>query len=187
MPLFNKQDLISELIDRTDLIVSNVQGFLRLSNEELCRRPARDQWSIAEIFDHLNKTHEIYFKSILRQITSAPDVDQVEYKSGWLGDKLCEQLLPGPGGQSSKVRVHKILHPESESLDGQEVMRKFLQAEDTMHDIIRHASSKNLEKIRIPYSFTGLVKLKLGDSLRYLVAYSERYVLEARQIQEKGG
>jgi hypothetical protein len=186
MPLFNKQDLISELIDRTDLIVSNVQGFLRLSNEQLCLRPAQDQWSIAEIFDHLNKTHEIYFKSILRKITSAPDVGQLEYRSGWLGDRLCDQLLPGPGAKSPELRAHKISHPVSEALDGQDVMRKFLQAEDTMHDIIRHASTKNLQKIRIPYSFTGLIKLRLGDCLRYLVAYSERYVLEARQIQAKG-
>ncbi|HTQ27252.1 MAG TPA: hypothetical protein VMI35_03955, partial [Puia sp.] len=101
---------------------------------------------------------------------------------GWLGDWVCSKLVPRPDGRVLKMRVPKILLPAGKDPGGKEVLREFLQQMDTMHDIIRNAYSKDLEKIRIPFSLAGVVKLRLGDMLRYLVAYTERYVLEAQQV-----
>jgi DinB superfamily len=182
MPIFDKQDFLSELIDRTDLIASNVQSFLRLGNEELNYKPDDGKWSIAEIFDHLNRTHALHLKSVLAKITNAPDIQELTYNSGWLGDWVYGKIVPRPDGSVLKIKVPKILHPAGKELDGKEVLDEFLQQMDTMHDIVRHASTKDLEGIRIPFSFAGAVKLRLGDMLRYLVAYSERYVLQAQRV-----
>ena len=154
MPLFDKQEFLSELIDRTDLIASHVQNFLRLDNEVLNAKPTSGKWSIAEIFEHLNRIHETHLKSVLTRITSAPDVQELTYNSGWIGDFAYGKIVPRPDGTLLRIRIPKIFHP----------------------------SAKDLQGIKIPFAFAGLVRFRLGDMLHCLVAYSERHVLEARQV-----
>jgi len=182
MPLFDKQEFLSELIDRTDLIASHVQNFLRLDNEVLNAKPTSGKWSIAEIFEHLNRIHETHLKSVLTRITSAPDVQELTYNSGWIGDFAYGKIVPRPDGTLLRIRIPKIFHPSAKDLDGREVLQHFLQQLDTLHDIIRHSSTKDLQGIKIPFAFAGLVRFRLGDMLHCLVAYSERHVLEARQV-----
>jgi uncharacterized damage-inducible protein DinB len=184
MPVFNKQNLLSELMDRTDLINSNTRVFFRLSNEQLNSRLAPDRWSIAEIFEHLNITHGIYINFILTKITKATDVNTSLYKSGWIGDLVYDKIMPKSDGTVFKMRSPKLLRPASDPLDGQEVLNRFLQQQDTIYDIIRHVSTKDLQGIKIPFAFTKAVKLRLGDNLRFLVAHNERHLLQAQRIME---
>src|ERR1700730_4863976 len=109
MPVFNKQNLLAELIDRTELIISNTQCFLRLTNEQLNHKPAPDKWSIAEVFEHLNITLEIYINAILAKITNAEDVNNGRtYKSGWLGDWFYDKNMPRPDGSVFKMKAPKF-------------------------------------------------------------------------------
>jgi hypothetical protein len=181
MPTFNKQDLLSELMDRTDCISSSMQGFLRLTNDQLNYKPEGSKWSIAEIFEHLHISHQVYINIIVHQINNAADVSEKHYASGWLGDWAFDWLLPGPGRVALKLKEKKY-HAHPLALDGKEVLDRFLQQLDTIHDIIRHASTKDLHRIKIPLSSNKLLKLRLGDNLRYLVANSERHVLHAKQL-----
>jgi hypothetical protein len=182
MPLFDKQDFLSELIDRTDLIASHVQNFLRLDNEALNAKPDSGKWSIAEIFEHLNRIYETHLKSVLVRITNAPDVQELTFNSGWVGDFVYSKIIPRPDGRLLRIRIPKIFHPHLKDLDGREVLQQFLQQLDTLHDIIRHSSTKELQGIKIPFALAGMVRFRLGDMLHCLVAYSERHVLEARQM-----
>ena len=184
MPVFNKQNLLSELMDRTDLINSNTRVFFRLSNEQLNSRLAPDQWSIAEIFEHLNITHAMYINFILTKITKATDVNTSLYKSGWIGDLVYDKIMPKSDGTVFKMKAPKTLRPARDPLDGQEVLNRFLQQQDTIYDIIRHVSTKDLQGIKIPFAFTNTVKLRLGDNLRFLVAHNERHLLQAQRIME---
>ncbi|HLZ17253.1 MAG TPA: DinB family protein, partial [Cyclobacteriaceae bacterium] len=72
MAVFSKQSLITELLDRNELLKASSQLFLRLTNDQLNCKPAPDQWSIAEIFEHLNIVDATYIRSILSRITLAP-------------------------------------------------------------------------------------------------------------------
>jgi DinB superfamily len=184
MTVFNKQNLLSELMDRTDLINSNTRVFFRLSNEQLNNRPAPGKWSIAEIFEHLNITHRIYINFILTKITKATDVNASLYKSGWIGDWVYEKIMPKSDGTVFKMKAPKTLRPASDTLDGKEVLNRFLQQQDAIYDIIRHASTKDLQGIKIPFAFTNTVKLRLGDNLRFLIAHNERHLLQAQRIME---
>ena len=65
MTVFSKQGLLTELLDRIELIKARTQPFLRLSNEQLNHKPDPAKWSIAEIFEHLNINHNIYIGHII--------------------------------------------------------------------------------------------------------------------------
>ena len=182
MTVFNKQSLIAELLDRTELIKASTKPFLRLDEEQLNFRSGPHRWSIAEIFEHLNICNNIYIRSILSRITKAPDVKGEDYRSGWLGDWIYEKVMPRADGSVFKIRARKTTQASSLELNGQETLQRFLQQCDMIDDILRHVATKNLQSIRIPLSFSGLLHLRLGDNLRCLIAHNERHLLQAHRV-----
>src|SRR5882757_812615 len=149
MAVFNKQGLITELLDRTELIKASTQPFLRLTNDQLHQRPGPGKWSIVEIFGHLNITHDIYIRCILSRITLAPDVKTESYRSGWLGDWLYGKMMPRSDGSVFRLPSRRSFHASREGLNGGEELHRFLHQCDALDDILRHASTKDLQGIKI--------------------------------------
>jgi hypothetical protein len=166
MTAFSKQGLITELLDRTELIKASTQPFLRLSEDQLNHSSAPRKWSIAEIFEHLNIYNGAYIRIILSRITIAPDVETKTYRSGWLGDWIYAHTMPRADGSVFKMQAAKGARPTGGTLDGTEILQRFLQQCDMLDDIIRHSSAKNLQRIKIPFCFSRLLPLRLGDNLR---------------------
>lgn len=185
MSTFSKQSLLSELMDRTEVITSNTQSFLRLSEEELNYKPVQHEWSISEIYGHLNITNTTYIHSILKKIKAAPDTDYPGYQSGWLGDWVYEKLMPRADGSVYKISSPKFLHAFTKQSDVYDVLNQFLEHQNVTHDILRYASTKNLEQIRIPFYFAKVFTFRLGDTLRFLIAHNERHLLQAHRMMEK--
>ena len=184
MAVFSKQSLITELLDRTELIKASTQPFLRLNDDQLNFKPAPGRWSIAEIFEHLNIKNNIYIRSILSRITRAPDVTGEKYTSGWLGDWVYNKIMPRADGTVFAIRAPRAHCAADGLLDGKDILHRFLQQCDAIDDILRHVSTKDLARIRIPFSFTRLLRFRLGDNLRYLVAHNERHLLQAHRVMD---
>lgn len=48
--------------------------------------------------------------------------------------------------------------------------------------ILEQSKSTDLGKIRIPTSFSKLIKLKLGDTFLFIVNHNERHILQAEKL-----
>src|SRR5258708_13051469 len=182
MAVFSKQSLITELLDRIELTKASTQPFLRLTDDQLNFRPDPAKWSITQIFGHLNITHDIYIRRILTRITLAPDVKEDQFNSGWLGDWIYDKIMPRPDGSVFKLKALKSHCLGDDEQDGKEVLQRFLQQCDAFDDIFRHVATKDLQHIKIPFSFTRLSHLRLDNNLRYLVAHNERHLLQAHRV-----
>ena len=184
MPVYEKKSFLSHLVDRTELISSNTRTFLRCNYGDLNLRPAADKWSIAEIFEHLYITHRISLDQILQRISKAPDVKASHFQTGWLGDFIYERTMPRADGSLFRLRTPGMFQPKSQAYDGREVLERFLQQQDTIHDVLQHAFCKDLKKIKVPLPLTRLISLRLGDNLRIIIAHNERHILQAQRILE---
>jgi hypothetical protein len=182
MAVFSKQVLITELLDRIELIKASTQPFLRLTDQQLNFSPAPDKWSVAEVFGHLNIAHDGYIRGMLSRVALAPDVKMETYRSGWLGDWWYSRILPRSDGSVFKIPSPRRLHAPKQGLDGREELHRFLQQCDALDDILRHASTKDLQGIKIPFSFARFIRFRIGDTLRYLVAHNERHLLQAHRV-----
>src|ERR1700733_8453460 len=107
MTVFSKQVLITELLDRTELIKASTQPFFRLDEDQLNRSPAPGKWRIAEIFAHLNIFNDAYVRKILSKLTVAKDVKTETYRSSWLGDWIYSQTMPRADGSVFKMKAAK--------------------------------------------------------------------------------
>jgi hypothetical protein len=182
MSVFSRQGLITELLDRTELIKAGTQPILRLPPDQLTCAPAPGQWSIAEIFGHLNLSNDIYIRSILSRITLASDTGSDEHRSSWFGDWVYEKIIPRPDGSVLKMKSAKSVCPGSQFEDGREAIESFQRQCDALDDILRHAATKDLQRIRIPFHFIPFLHFSLGDTLRFVIAHNERHLLQAQRV-----
>jgi hypothetical protein len=182
MAIYSRQGLITELLDRTELLNASTKPFLRLTDAQLLSRPAPGKWCIAEIYTHLNLSMDQTVRNILSRITLAPDHSTDVYHSGWLGDWLYGRIVPRPDGTVFKLKAMAVHSPEGRELDAREALEAFQRHCDSLDDILRHVRTKDLQRIRIPFYLNGLISLRLGDMLRFLVAHGERHLLQAQRI-----
>jgi hypothetical protein len=182
MAVFSRQGLITELLDRTELIKAGSGAFLRLPDEQLGFSPGPGIWSIVEVFAHLNLSNEIYIRNILQRVTLAPDQPSDEFSSTWLGDWAYEKIVPRADGSVYKMKTAKAVLPVKPNEDLKEVLVNFHRTCDAMDDILRHSATKDLRRIRIPFHFIPLLHFSLGETLRFLVAHNERHLLQAQRL-----
>ncbi len=185
MAVFSRSVLITELLDRTELIKASSQTFLRLSDEQLHYRSAPDKWSITEIFGHLNIYQDQYIRTMLSHITLAPDLPSDRYNSSWVGDWIYEKVMPRADGTIFKLKTTKAWNVSGRSLDARDALGSFQRKCDALDDILRHAATKNLQRIKIPFNSSSLFRLRLGDTLRMLVAHNERHLLQAQRVMKE--
>jgi hypothetical protein len=183
MAVFSRQGLITELLDRTEVLKASTQPFLRLPDEQLYFQPGPGKWSIPEIYGHLNLCLDQYIRSILSRIALAPDHPSDVYRSSWLGDWLYERIMPRADGSVFKLKSLQAHSPAVKAPpDGREEIEAFQRHCDALDDILRHVWTKDLRRIKIPFLLNGLIRLRLGDMLRFLVAHGERHLLQAQRI-----
>jgi uncharacterized damage-inducible protein DinB len=184
MATFSRTSLITELLDRTELLKANTQTFLRLTDEQLKQRPGQGAWSIAEVYGHLNLSMDRSIRIILSRIALAPDTNSDEYTSGLLGDLACSIIMPRPDGSVLKLKAQKSQTVDAVTIDAREELNIFLRHCDALDDILRHVATKDLRRITIPFFLPRLLRLRLGDVLRFLVAHGERHLLQAQRVME---
>lgn len=182
MPLFSRTQLITDLLDRTELLKANTQVLGRLTDDQLQYSPGPGKWSIAEIYAHLNLCLDQYIRVILSHITLAPDSPSDAYRSGLLGDWVYERAMPRPDGTVLRQKARKDWHADAAAIDVRDELNRFERHCDALDDILRHAASKDLRRIRVPFFMPHFLRLRLGDTLRYLVAHGERHLLQAQRV-----
>ena len=182
MALFSRTTLITDLLDRTELLKVNTRALGRLSDDQLRWSPGPGKWSISEIYAHLNLCLDQSIRLILARVTLAPDNSSDAYRSGWLGDWIYDRIMPRPDGTVLKRRARKAWCADGAKIDAREELSLFERHCDALDDILRHAATKDLRRITIPFYFPRPVQLRLGDMLRYLVAHGERHLLQAQRM-----
>src|SRR3569833_1083856 len=94
-------------------------------------------------------------------------------------------MMPRPDGTLFKLPAPRNIRASSESLEGHDEVEQFLQHCDALDDILRHVFTKDLQKIRVPLSFSKLLRLRLGDHLRFMIAHNERHLLQAHRVMSQ--
>jgi hypothetical protein len=60
------------------------------------------------------------------------------------------------------------------------VVKEFIQHQQKLLQLLEISKKRNLSDIRIPISISKLIKLKLGDTFRFLIAHEQRHMIQAR-------
>ncbi|RYE25436.1 MAG: DinB family protein [Sphingobacteriales bacterium] len=181
MSVFNAQSLISQLENEVQQTVANVQELLKLENAMLNKQPAFGKWSIAQIIEHLNSYNRYYLPEIKTALQKGLDEHiayQEQYSSGWFGDYFTKMMQPKEGGKiANKMNAPKDHQPVAE-LDARKVLNEFIARQTDLLQYLQQAHQTSMAKLRVPISISKFIKLKLGDTFRFLIAHQQRHFVQ---------
>lgn len=181
MTITNK-DLIDEMLSIVDQSVNAVEKFKTLSIEELNYRTTDNSWSILECIEHLNLYADFYIPEIQQQLQRNIKTKNGSFKSGWLGNYF-SNMMKGSSGKITKMKSPKDKNPIHSQLTFA-TLDKFLVQQAQLKDLLELAVDIDLVKTKIAISLTKLIKLRLGDSFRFLIYHVERHIHQAVRLMK---
>lgn len=100
--------------------------------------------------------------------------------SGFWGNYFTNMMKPKTVYEvGKKMKTLKNQRP-GKSLNVDKVFTEFFQHQNKLLQLLEIARKRNLNTIKIPISISRLMKFKLGDTFRFLIAHEQRHMIQAR-------
>jgi hypothetical protein len=154
--------------------------FFRNEIDALLIPPVPGKWSIAQILEHLNGYGRIYLPMINKAVSISQSKRAAWFNSGFLGNYFTNMMKPKDVFEiKNKMKTAKAHTPDN-NLNPGKVLDEFVEQQHQFLQLLEMAKLKDLNAVRVPLSITKLIKLKLGDTFRFLIAHEQRHFVQAR-------
>lgn len=147
-------------------------------------KPSAESWSANECLKHLNYYGDFYLPHLNMKVAQLPveaGASDKLFRSGWLGNKFTQMMLPGENGKPTKTMKSPTDKLPIDNLNVSETVQIFDDQLENLRVILQKSSGKRLEKIRIPISISRFITLKAGDVLQFYLAHQLRHLLQAKR------
>jgi DinB superfamily len=177
-------NLINELLSLTKDSLSKVESLKVLPIDKLNFKEEPTSWSILECLEHLNLYADFYLPEIEKQIANnKTNRENGIFKSGLLGNYFVNAIQL-KNGTIKKIKTPKDKNPINAALTTATV-DKFLKQQNLLINLLHKAKNIDLTKTKTAISLTKLIKLRLGDTLRFFIYHVERHVWQAENVLKK--
>lgn len=175
-----KQDLLIEkLLELTNDAIVSVKKIKELSSEKLNEKT--NSWSILECMEHLNLYGNFYLPEIERRLLNADLTQRTHYfKSSLVGDYFVRQVK---AENTKKLKSTKMMDSTGAKLSSTTI-DQFIKQLERLSSLLQDSKKVDLNKVKTNISLTKLFRLRLGDTLRFLVHHNERHIKQAEKIAE---
>jgi hypothetical protein len=171
--------LINSLKNDVKVLLDCVEAF-REEKDALMIQPVPGQWSITQVLAHINSYGRYYLPAIDKALCSSPSKRDAWFNSGFLGNYFTNLIRPKDVFEiKNKMKTQQAHDPEN-NMAPNTVIDEFIQQQHKLLELLDHAATKSLNDIKVPISVSKLVKLKLGDTFRFLIAHEQRHFIQAR-------
>ena len=187
MAKFKSEDLLNELQEDVRRLVEVAQFFKQADKSKLVYQIDKDKWSVVQALEHLNAYSRFYLPVIEKVLSQKEDTPAAWFNSGYWGEKFTKSVKPTNVYEiKQKIRtMKKFRFPNS--LNIETVLNEFNEHQEKLLQLLDRAREKDLTTNHIPVSFNKLIKLRLGDAFRFIVAHEQRHALQARNTLKATG
>jgi len=170
--------LIKELTNYVNHHIRLAEQWRNLPTEALNARPAPNAWSALECLEHLNRYGDFYIPEIQKRLKSAPEAHQHQFKPGLLGNYFAMSMLPK--AKLNRMKAFATMNPAG-SLLTVSTIERFLNQQNDVLRLLEAAKKADLNRTKTAISISTWLKLKLGDTLRFVIYHNERHVQQAQR------
>lgn len=187
MPKYKSEDLLNELVKDVQRIKESAQFFQSSDQTKLAYSPDKSKWSVVQILEHLNAYNRHYLPLIEKHVSIVTHSRNPVFTPGFWGEMFTKKMKPTNVYEiKNKMKAMKAYtFPNSLHVDS--VLQEFLSHQDKLTRLLEMAKGNDLNAIHIPITLTSLVKLKLGDMFRFLIAHEQRHMIQARNTLREVG
>jgi hypothetical protein len=176
---FIAETLIEDLINSCRLHLKRVDLLSELPAEQLNYKLNADKWSVLECIEHLNLYSAYYLPAIENSITKSTHPATTEFKSGLIGNYFAKSMAP-------KAKLNKMKSPSDKNPNNSElnmsIMTTFIVQQNELITLLESAKVVSLTKTKTPISISTILKLRLGDTFRFVSAHNDRHLLQAENV-----
>ena len=174
------ETLISELAEITSQNINFAEALKTKSDIQLNWKESPESWSILECLEHLNLYGDFYIPEIGKVITNSKTKSELLFKSGLIGNYFAESMLPKT--KLNKMKTFKDKNPLNSNLNRNTIDR-FINQQIKLLDLLNKSRTVSLNKEKTPITLTRLIKLKLGDTFRFVINHNIRHLKQIENIQ----
>lgn len=172
--------LLKELRIITENSIDFAKSLRNQSNETVNFRTSENSWNILECLEHLNFYGNFYLQEIKNRMKESQfSANRPDFKSGLLGNYFANMMLPEE--KLNKMKTMKVSDPIHRLLD-RSVIDEFISQQNKMLELLEQAKTVDLEKTKTSISISKLIKLKLGDTFRFVIYHNLRHINQAESI-----
>lgn len=173
------EELINQLIELSTQNSNKVKQLLQLSETNLNSRLHTDSWSILEVIEHLNLYGHFYIPEITGRLKENTSQADLYFNSGLLGNYFAKSMLPKE--KLNKMKTFKDKDPIGSQLN-KEVLTEFLDQQNQMIALLERARNLSLNKTKCAITISKWIKLKLGDTFRFIIYHHQRHIVQIEKI-----
>jgi hypothetical protein len=174
------EKLIQTLLEQTSQIINQSEKLKSYDLNTLTWKENEISWSILECLEHLNLYGDFYLPQIESKIENSTTKNDLEFKSGILGNYFAKSMLPKE--KLNKMKTFKDKNPLNANLD-KTVIDKFINQQIKLLDLLNQSRNVSLNKVKIQTSISSLIKLKLGDTFQFFINHIIRHLNQIDRIQ----
>lgn len=166
------------MISITDLVNND---FLSLTESQLNFRTGKDQWSILECIEHLNRYYRFYNPEIQKAISIAqPKSSDVKVSSTWIGRLSIRMMHPDNKKKKKTFRHMNPIHVQLSAATTHE----FLQHQRDFLLLLEQAGSVGLNAKLVRVEFMKLLRMNIAESLEFVVIHIKRHIFQAEVVSK---
>jgi hypothetical protein len=187
MNKFKSEDLINQLQADVKQIISAAEHLQTADPVKLDYCPAEGSWSVAQVLEHLNAYNRYYLPAIEKSMIHISKDTSAWFVPGFWGNYFTKMMMPKNVYEiKNKMKAMKSYIP-SKGLNVDAVFKEFFQHQNKLLQLLDVAKRRNLDSIRIPISISKLIRFKLGDTFRFIIAHEQRHMIQARNAVKAVG
>jgi uncharacterized damage-inducible protein DinB len=187
MAKFKAEELLKDLRSDVQRIKEAANFFRDVDKTKMIYQPAEGKWSIVQVLEHLNAYGRYYIPAMEKAITEKKTGKQAWFTSGFWGNFFTNSMRPKNVYEiTNKMKAAKS-YSFPNSLNVDTVLAEFNKQQDDLIRLLDMAQHVDLGAIRLPITISKIIKLKLGDVFRFLIAHEQRHMIQARNTLNKVG
>lgn len=162
-------------------VKSLVEG---VESTQLNQPEAAGKWSMLQCIEHMSLASQLYNDNIAAKLNNGHlQPAKATYKGHWKGRMFAKMNAPKPGGEiPMKLKTFKFMEPPA-TLDADEVINQFYTVHQTMIDLIEQSRNVNIDRLKVATALGKMVKLRLGEAYRFLLAHTQRHLVQLERIK----
>ncbi|WP_276134626.1 DinB family protein [Polluticoccus soli] len=181
MPVFNTTELLKKLTVDVQQIMKTTENIRGLDSAILNRQPATGKWSVAQVVEHLNSYNRYYLPEMEKALNDGIAKRMLfvpRFKSGWFGNYFTNMMLPKADGKIANKMNAPTDHVPAADLDAEKVIAEFVAGQQKMLQLLQASAKTDIGKLKVPISISRFIKLKLGDTFRFVIAHQKRHFVQ---------
>lgn len=180
MKKFKSEELIDQLEADVRQLIAAAEHLQQADTVKLSYPPEEGKWSAAQALEHLNMYSRYYLPAIEKAMVHIPKEVNAWFVPGFFGNYFTNMMMPKNVYEvKNKMKAMKSFRPDR-GINVEGVFKEFHEHQNKLLHLLETARKRNLEQTHVPTSISKLIRLKLGDAFRFLIAHEQRHMIQAR-------